>query len=117
MSGNPEERPASGGTWARVLWLDRELREGRYPSLRDLQEEFDISRRAAFNTVDYLRYSLGAPLEYCRKRKGYRYEDPTYALPSVFLQEGELLALLLAEEVTRQYLGTGLEAPLRAAVE
>jgi len=28
----------------------------------------------------------------------------------VFLQEGELLALLLAEQVTRQYLGTPLSS-------
>src|SRR5262245_60694631 len=102
--------------WARVLWLDRMIREGRYPDRQGLQAEFGIRRRSAFDTLRFLRHSLGAPLAYSRRRRGYYYEDPTYALPAVFLQEGELLALLLAEQVSRHYLGTPLEAPLRAAI-
>jgi hypothetical protein len=38
--------------------------------------------------------------------------DPTYVLPTVFLAEGELLALLLA----RQYAGTALEPPVQTAL-
>lgn len=127
MGGNNQKRKKSGagaapagdtqGQWARVIWLDQEIRERRYPSVADVQEKFEIARRTAFLTVDFLRYSLGAPVEYDYSKKGYYYSDATYALPSVFLREGELLAMLLAEEVTRQYLGTPLEAPLRAAVE
>lgn len=104
------------GQWFRVIWLDQEIRERRYPSIADLMEHCEVSRRTAFNTLDFLRYSLGAPVEYHKSKKGYYYSDPTYALPSVFLQEGEVLAILLAEQVTRQYLGTPLEAPLRNAI-
>jgi predicted DNA-binding transcriptional regulator YafY len=104
------------GHWSRVIWLDREIREERYPNVRGMQEEFGISRRAAFDTVSHLRHSLGAPLKHDPDKHGYIYTDPTYILPAVFLQEGEFLTLLLAEQVTRQYLGTPLEAPLRAAV-
>ena len=106
----------SQGPWSRALWMDREIRAGRYPSIRGLREEFGCSRRTAYNSVDFLRDSLGAPLKYCPRRHGYFYEEPVYALPAVFLQQGELLALLLAEQVTRLYLGTSLEAPLREAV-
>jgi predicted DNA-binding transcriptional regulator YafY len=105
------------GQWSRVIWLDRQIRDGLYPNAGSLQDEFDVGRRTAFNTLTYLRDSLGAPVKYCAKRRGYLYEDPTYALPTVWLQEGELLALLLAEQVTRQYLGHPLEASLRAAIE
>lgn len=105
------------GQWSRVIWLDRQIREGSYPSVQDLQEEFCIARRTAFETVSFLRDSLDAPLVYSKQKKGYYYEDPTYALPAMFLREGELLAILLAEQVTRQYLGTPLEQPLRAAVQ
>jgi predicted DNA-binding transcriptional regulator YafY len=55
-------------------------------------------------------------VRHTRVRGGYEYEDPTYALPSVFLEEGELLALLLAEEVARSYVGTALEEPLQRAL-
>jgi predicted DNA-binding transcriptional regulator YafY len=116
-SRNGREEPDEPlNRWARVLWLDRMIREGQFPNREGLQEKFGIKRRSAFDTLNFLRHSLGAPLAYSRQRRGYCYEDPTYALPAVFLQEGELLALLLAEQITRHYLGTPLEAPLRAAV-
>lgn len=109
-------RAESQGQWSRILWLDHEIRAGHFPKVEAMQVEFGISRRTALNTVAFLRGSLKAPLRYSREKGGYCYEDPTYGLPSVFLQEGELLAILLAEQVTRQYLGTPLEAPLRAAI-
>lgn len=101
------------GQWSRIVWLDSQIRDGAFPSVADLQEEFGIARRMAFNTVAFLRDSLGAPIAYHRGRTGYHYTDPTYALPSVFLQEGELLALLLAEQLAHEYLGTPLESALR----
>lgn len=121
MTNAPSTPPAPlpndpHGQWERTLWLDRAVREHRYPSLAALMEQFECSRRTACNTVAFLRDTLGAPLHYHRKHGGYAYTDPTYALPSVFLQEGELLALFLAEQVSRQYLGSPLEAPLREAV-
>jgi CRISPR-associated endonuclease/helicase Cas3 len=114
----PQEhrRKETQGQWSRLLWLDRAIRDQRYPNVHHLQDEFGVSRRTAFHTVGFLRGSLGAPVRYSKRRGGYYYEDPTYGLPTVFLQEGELLALLLAEQVTNQYLGTPMEAPLRAAV-
>lgn len=107
----------TAGQWSRVIWLDRQVRAGAHPSVEDLQEEFGIARRTAFNSIAYLRDSLGAPLRYSKSRRGYYYEDPAYGLPSVFLSEGELLALVLAQQVSRGYLGTPVEAPLRAAIE
>lgn len=109
-------RHDTAADWSRLIWLDREIREGRHPNAATLMEEFGCARRTAFHTITFLRDSLGAPLEFRRKQGGYAYADPTYALPSVFLREGELLGLLLAEQVSRQYLGTPLEAPLREAV-
>ncbi|MBM3460124.1 MAG: WYL domain-containing protein, partial [Armatimonadetes bacterium] len=101
---------------ARALWLDTRIREDAYPTAAALQEEFGVSRRTAMATVAYLRDTLHAPLVYDRSRGGYAYTDRSYGLPSVFLREGELLALLLAEESVRQYLGTPLEEPVRNAL-
>jgi proteasome accessory factor B len=102
--------------WSRTIWLDTQTREGSYPNIEALREKFSVRRRTAFNTIAFLRHSLGAPLAYSGARRGYYYTDPTYTLPALFLQEGELLALLLAQQVAHQYLGTPLEAPLRAAI-
>lgn len=107
----------SAGQLQRLLWLDGEIRAGRHPDASDLMDHFEVSRRTAYNTIAYLRDSLGAPIEFDRSRRGYTYSDPTYGLPAVFLREGELLALILAQQVTRQYLGTPLEWVLRQAIE
>lgn len=110
--------PELGGNslWPRVIWLDQQIRAGAYPSVQAIQARCGVSRRTAINTVNHLRDKCGAPVVYNRARRGYEYSDPTYALPSVILREGELLAILLAQQVSRQYLGTRLEQPLREAV-
>ncbi|MFN3647962.1 MAG: helix-turn-helix transcriptional regulator [Armatimonadota bacterium] len=115
VNAGRDER-GTAGKLARALWLDGEIRAGRFPSVAELMEEFEVARRTAFNTLDYLRDTLGAPLVYSRERRGYYYSDPAFGLPAVFLREGELLAMLLADQVARQYLGTPLEQPLRDAI-
>jgi predicted DNA-binding transcriptional regulator YafY len=116
-ANDKDKQYSAQGQWARVIWLDQEIRAERFPSVAGLRETFCVARRTAFNTVNFLRDSLGAPLAYSSSRRGYYYTDPTYGLPAVFLREGEVLAILLAEQVTRQYLGTPLERPLRDAIE
>ena len=37
--------------WKRVVWLDGELREGRYPNIRALEEKFEVSRFAYLVSV------------------------------------------------------------------
>lgn len=114
-----QHTPRCGGTLPqleRLIWLDREIRAAHHPNAQALQERFEISRRTALSTIAFLRDRLDAPLRYSRARRGYYYEDPTFVLPAMLLQEGELLALLLAQQVSHQYLGTPLEAPLRAAI-
>src|SRR5262245_4704668 len=113
----PVLRDERRSQWSRILWLDRRIREGVYPDVCALQAEFGVSRRTALDAVSFLRYSLHAPVAYSRQRKGYFYEDATYALPGVLLAEGELLALLVAEKASREYVGTPLEAPMRAAIQ
>src|SRR5437016_5738163 len=87
----------SAGVWARALWLDGRIRQGSSPSLRDVQDQFGVGRRTVLATVRFLKDTLGAPLVYRRSSGGYAYSDPTYALPSAFLEEGELLALFVSE--------------------
>ena len=71
--------------WHRVIWIDGRLRTEAYPNCQAIAEEFGISLRQAARDVEYLRDSLGAPVEYCRKNKGYHYTEATFALPAMLL--------------------------------
>ena len=64
-------REAPAGQWARVIWLDGEIRSGHHPNAPALQDQFDVSRRTAFGTVTVLRDSLGAPPRYSATHRGY----------------------------------------------
>lgn len=59
----------------RIRWLHKRIKDGYYPNAMRLAERFGISQRQAQRDVDYLRTELGAPLEFCRLRKGYRYTE------------------------------------------
>jgi len=89
-----------------MQWLDRQLRDRRYPSAADAVAEFEISVRTFRRDVEYLRLMLGAPIDYDRRRRGYYYTNDTFSLSAVHLTDGELFALFVAERVLRQYKGT-----------
>jgi predicted DNA-binding transcriptional regulator YafY len=80
----------------RLQWIDSEIRAGRYPNARRLADYFEISHRQAQRDFEYLRDSLGAPLTYSARRRGYRYDGEAYVLPGQFvtpLQRGVLGSL------------------------
>ncbi|CAG7625157.1 helix-turn-helix transcriptional regulator [Paenibacillus allorhizosphaerae] len=78
----------------RILWIDGQIRSLRYPNVKAIAERFEISIRQASRDLSYLRDTLGAPLQYSHKHQGYRYDQPTYALPSVFLTEEQKQSLV-----------------------
>lgn len=71
----------------RLQWIDASIRYERYPNTGDVARTFEISRRQALRDFDYLRDSLGAPISYCAKRRGYYYTNDTFHLPSQLLTE------------------------------
>jgi predicted DNA-binding transcriptional regulator YafY len=77
----------------RVQWIDSQLREGRFPNCARIAEEFGISVRQAARDVEYLKYSLSAPVEYSFARRGFFYSEKTFVLPALFLGEEEREAL------------------------
>ena len=82
----------------RIQWIDARIRDGRYPNCTSISREFSISVRQASRDVEYLKYSMGAPVEYSKERNGYHYTDPTFVLPAFILaeRERELLGFLAA---------------------
>jgi predicted DNA-binding transcriptional regulator YafY len=99
----------------RLLAMDAAIRAGRYPSVAAFMERFEVSERTVRGDLAFMRERLNAPLRHDRARGGYYYTDPTWVLPTMFATEGELLAFFLSVELTRRYLGTTFEAPLRKA--
>ncbi len=101
----------------RMQWLDEQLRHDAYPTAGQAVERFEVSRRTFYRDLDYMRLMLGAPIAYDRRRRGYHYTDKTFSLAAVTLSEGELLALLVAEHILKQYEGTPFGPSLAHAIE
>jgi predicted DNA-binding transcriptional regulator YafY len=96
----------------RFAWIDAQIRAGRYPNARTIAERFEISQRQAARDIEYLRYSMGAPLEYSPSRNGYFYTDDTFALPAVMLTDSEQSTLTYLAD---RYAGLEGEAAARVA--
>ena len=97
----------------RIHWIDQQVRAGKYPNARKIAEQFEISARQAARDIEYLRYSMGAPLEYDASKNGYYYSDNAFALPSYYVTEEDKRALsFLAQQyrTTRTNHGARLAA-------
>lgn len=92
----------------RVFWIDQQVRAGRYPNARTIAEHFEVTPKTAQRTLDFMRDRLRLPLGYSSEHRGWFYTEPAYALPAIELTEGDLLAILLAEKLSRQYRGTAI---------
>lgn len=92
--------------YARLIELDRKIREGGYPNCLTFAGDWGVSQKTVQRDIDFLRDQCGAPIAYDRDRKGFFYEDKSWWLPSVALSEGELLGVLLASRVAEQYKGS-----------
>lgn len=91
------------GNMHRIQWFDQQIREGNYPNSSRLAEQFEISRRQAQRDIEYMEYSLRAPLRYIAQKRGYGYEDKTYVLPLLYMTEEEKKVLKFLAFRYRQY--------------
>lgn len=105
--------------FGRIFLIDREIRRGRYPSIKWLAEKLEVTTRTIQRDVACLRDQLGAPLEWDYHHKGYTYggREKEFTLPQLYLTEGELIALYLGQKLLSQYTGTPYEEPIRNAFE
>ncbi|CAG7617281.1 hypothetical protein PAESOLCIP111_02005 [Paenibacillus solanacearum] len=78
----------------RILWFDGQVRLRKYPNSAALARQFEISTRQAQRDIEYMAASMGAPLQYVAKHRGYAYTDDTYVLPNMYLTEQERQVLL-----------------------
>lgn len=71
-------------SYVRLKWLHEQLHNKKYPTIKNLVESFEISYRQGQRDIEYMRDSLGAPIEYSVKHKGYFYADE-FSMPVVYL--------------------------------
>lgn len=98
----------------RLLFIDRKIKEGRFPNRNSLAEEWEVSSKTIQRDLDYMRYQLDAPLVYSAAQRGYYYTEQNFSLPAISIKESDLFAIYLAEKVLAQYEGTPLYDNLRS---
>lgn len=86
-------------TYSRYIWFVDRARKGKHPNTTKLMEKFEISLAQAQRDIEYMRDTLGAPLKYVAVEKGYELEDHAFSLPSVWIEDDELLLLALVKEL------------------
>lgn len=101
----------------RVFWIDAQLRSLRYPNAATIAAHFEVSEKTARRTLEFMREQMRMPIAYAAEHRGWHYTEPGYALPMVDLSEGDLVAILLAEKLSRQYRGTAIGHQVGRAFE
>jgi predicted DNA-binding transcriptional regulator YafY len=99
--------------FARLTELDRLIRDGRYPNALTFSREWEVSQKTVQRDIEFLRDTLGAPLEYDRVHRGYHYADKTWFLPAMNLTESELCSLLVARRALESFRDTPMAPELR----
>jgi predicted DNA-binding transcriptional regulator YafY len=99
----------------RILHIDQLLRADAYPSRKSIARHYEVSVKTVERDLDYMRDRLGAPIAYDPIQKGFFYDSPGYYLPSVYIAEGEALALFLSVHLGAGWRGTPFAESARKA--
>ncbi len=69
--------------------------------------DIDIKDRSIEGDLHLMRHcqqlKYNAPIEYCKRNKGYHYTDPDYSIDKLPLNQADILALELAGTTLKQY--------------
>lgn len=83
----------------RLFWFHSAVKKGQTPNKRHLAEHFSITPRQAQRDISLLRDKYSAPLRYEARRHGFIYDDPAFELPMMRVDQREMLAFLLAQNL------------------
>lgn len=103
--------------WERILKIDQLIRAHQYPNPEKIAEHFEVSIRTVYGDLRYLRDQLNAPIAFDTVHGGWAYTEPNFALPTVFLSEGDMLAVFIGIEVAERYAGTPYESMLKNSLD
>jgi len=93
---------------ARIYHIDREIASGKYPNANDLAQSYECGVATIHRDIEYMRYFLYAPIEYCAKNRGWYYEEKSFRLPARFASANDMLALGMAKSLLTLYKDTPL---------
>ena len=102
---------------ARIQAIDSSVRRREWPNSRSLAKKLEVTSRTIQRDIEFMRCRLGAPIEFDSRRNGFWYPEDSYQLPFFQLSEGELVALLVASQVMKQYRGTPFEKNVRRVLD
>jgi predicted DNA-binding transcriptional regulator YafY len=86
----------------RIYKLDRLFRRKKAPSRREILDTFEISLAQFKRDLDYMRYRLGAPVDFDTVAGGYKYTTEDFNLPGLWFTEREVYSLLLMHSLLDQ---------------
>jgi predicted DNA-binding transcriptional regulator YafY len=110
--------PKCGQTvWARVARLHGLLCQERTFTAVSLAQELETNKRTIKRTVAFMRYSLGAPVEYDKQRATYRYTEHWPFLPLVRVRPDEEYVLKLLQRLLPGEVGSPLGDALRGVLK
>ena len=100
----------------RMLVLHGLMQEGKFPNCSTFAQEWEVSTKTIQRDIEFMKYQLGAPIEYDALKRGYHYTQPHYMLPSISMSAGELAALAIGTRALEPYNGTPLAEKLEAVL-
>lgn len=102
----------------RMLFIDSRIRKGDFPNANVIAREWadrigssiPVDRKTIQRDIDYLRDMHRAPIVFSHVENGFYYAEESWKLPfGIQLTEGEMLALLLAKQMSAMYKNTPVE--------
>lgn len=85
----------------RIFFIDRTIQEHGGITTQEIARTFEVSERQAKRDIEYLRYRLGAPLEWSSSSRTYIYSAPWEGLK--FASEKSLFALAFLRAILGRY--------------
>jgi predicted DNA-binding transcriptional regulator YafY len=101
----------------RIYKIDEMIASGTYPSTKEMAKAYETSMSSISRDIEFMRDSLGAPIEYCATHRGYYYYEKTFRLPGSFTTAENIQALGLAKTLLSLYQNTPLYAAAKTLLE
>lgn len=105
----------------RLRTIDQRIRSGmrcgKLVNCTSLSEELEVSTKTIYRDIGYLLTNRDAPIVYDQKRWGYFYSEDNFVLPTLHLNEGDLVGILMSHKILGQYKNTPLQSRLNKIFE
>ena len=98
---NSDDGGAPVSQMERIFFIDRTIQERGGVNVREIAATFEVSERQAKRDIEYLRYRLGAPVEWSAPKRQYIYSAPWDGLK--FASEKSLFALAFFRAILDRY--------------